>query len=101
MNTYIITAYAIWNLIVFFLYGIDKLKAKAGAWRVSEKTLLLCALFFGAIGAFFGMKIFRHKTKHTKFKLLVPLLVILNVTILCIAIASPEKVLEILNSLTN
>ena len=101
MNMYIVGAYIVWNFIVFLLYGIDKLKAKAGAWRIPEKTLLLCALFLGAVGAFFGMKLFRHKTKHTKFKILVPLLVILNVTILCITIASPEKVMDILNNLTN
>ena len=40
MNVYIIGAYIIWNIIVFLLYGVDKLKAKAGAWRIPEKTLL-------------------------------------------------------------
>ncbi len=101
MNIYIIGAYIIWNIIVFLLYGVDKHKAKAGAWRIPEKTLLLCALFFGAVGALFGMKVFRHKTKHMKFKLLVPLLVILNVTVLCIATASPEKVAEFFKGLDN
>ena len=62
-----------WNLMVFLLYGLDKAKAKKGAWRIPEKTLLLCAGVFGGLGAFAGMKLFRHKTKHTSFRILVPL----------------------------
>ncbi|MBQ6145940.1 MAG: DUF1294 domain-containing protein, partial [Clostridia bacterium] len=53
------------NLISFALYGMDKLKAKAGAWRISEATLLLAALL-GPVGAMLGMELFRHKTKHAK-----------------------------------
>ncbi len=67
-----------WNLLVFFLYGTDKLKAKKGAWRISEKTLLLCALLLGGVGAFAGMKVFRHKTKHMSFNILVPVFALLS-----------------------
>ena len=52
------------NLFAFCTYGIDKWKAKKGAWRVPEKTLLILALIGGSAGAWFGMQIFRHKTKH-------------------------------------
>lgn len=99
MNIYLIGAYIIWNFIVFLLYGVDKLKAKAGAWRISEKTLILCALFFGAVGAFCGMKIFRHKTKHAKFTILVPLLMVLNIIILIALGIAPEKTMEIIEEL--
>ena len=68
------------NLISFALYGIDKLKAKAGAWRISEATLLLAALL-GPVGAMLGMELFRHKTKHAKFKILVPLFLVLPIAL--------------------
>ncbi len=81
--TKLLVIFAIWNIIVFFLYGIDKLKAKKGAWRISEKALLLCAFFLGGVGAFAGMKVFRHKTQHTSFNILVPIFAILTVAALC------------------
>ncbi len=62
-----------WNLFVFVLYGVDKRKAKKGRWRISEKALLVCTLLLGGIGGFAGMRTFRHKTQHTKFRILVPL----------------------------
>ena len=81
MENIIFAIYIIWNIVVFVLYGVDKIKAKAGAWRVSEKTLILCAAFFGALGAFVGMKVFRHKTQHAKFTILVPVLLVVNLVI--------------------
>ena len=80
--TKLLIIFAVWNLAVFFLYGIDKLKAKKGAWRISEKTLLVCAFFLGGVGAFAGMKVFRHKTQHTSFKILVPIFAILSLGII-------------------
>ena len=70
--------YIIMNLVTFILYGADKAKAKKGKWRIPEKTLLLFAACFGGLGAFLGMKIFRHKTKHTSFKILVPVFMIIQ-----------------------
>ena len=52
--TVAIVIFAAWNLIVFLIYGLDKLKAKAEKWRISEKALLLMALFFGARYSFRG-----------------------------------------------
>ena len=75
-------AYALWNLIVFFVYGIDKRKAKKNRWRISEGTLIALAFFMGGIGAAFGMRVFRHKTKHLKFRICVPLSVIFNLAVI-------------------
>ena len=69
------------NLFAFVLYGIDKLKAKRGAWRIPEATLLLVAFLGGSLGAFLGMELFRHKTKHAKFKVLVPLFLVLHIAL--------------------
>ncbi|MBQ3968556.1 MAG: DUF1294 domain-containing protein [Lachnospiraceae bacterium] len=70
--------YALMTIVTFILYGVDKGKAKKGRWRIPEKTLLLFAACFGGLGAFLGMKIFRHKTKHTSFKILVPTFMIIQ-----------------------
>ncbi|MBE7044410.1 MAG: DUF1294 domain-containing protein [Ruminococcaceae bacterium] len=66
-----------WNIIVFFLYGIDKLCARSQARRVRERTLLLCAMLAGGLGALFGMVIFNHKTSKPKFRYTVPVLALL------------------------
>lgn len=66
------------NLISMFLYFLDKQKSKKGSARISEDDLLLSS-FLGGIGAFLGMQIFRHKTKHLKFKISVPLFALLHI----------------------
>ena len=74
--------YALLCVVTFFLYGADKSKARREKWRVPEKTLLLFA-FFGAPGALLGMYLFRHKTKHLRFRILVPFFFILHVGVVC------------------
>ena len=69
------------NLFTFILYGVDKLKAKRGAWRIPEATLLLAAALGGSLGALLGMELFRHKTKHWQFKILVPLFLVLHIAL--------------------
>lgn len=64
------------NLIAFFAYGIDKIKAKKGRWRTPESVLLLLAFMGGAAGALVGMLLFRHKTQHKKFTILVPMMLV-------------------------
>jgi len=59
------------NVLTFVLYAIDKRKAVKKKWRISEATLIFFTLACGGIGAFLGMKLLRHKTKHTKFKVMV------------------------------
>ncbi len=66
------------NLVTLIAYVSDKKKAKAGKWRTPEATLVGLAWAFGSIGALVGMYGFRHKTKHTKFILLVPLAFIVH-----------------------
>lgn len=65
--------FLLWNTIVFFVYGIDKLKAKKSKRRISEATLVTLAFLFGGVGALFGMVMFNHKTSKMKFRLLVPI----------------------------
>lgn len=69
------------NIATFFLYGIDKYKAKKGKWRISEATLLLMAVIGGSIGAWAGMRLWHHKTMHKKFKYGIPIIIILQVAL--------------------
>lgn len=69
------------NLVSFALYGLDKVKAKRGLWRIRESTLLLVAALGGSLGALLGMELFRHKTKHWKFRILIPLFLLLHMAL--------------------
>ena len=83
------TALAGMNLITFIVYAYDKHIAQQnrGKRRVPERTLTLLAFCGGFLGAALGMALCRHKTKHAKFLILVPLAVILWVAGLAALIA--------------
>ena len=68
INQGITFAILIWNLLVFMVYGIDKSKARKGAWRIPEKILLTIALVCGGFGAWLAGVIFHHKTRKWYFK---------------------------------
>lgn len=61
------------NATAFVLYGVDKYKARNKRWRIPEKRLLQLAMIGGGVGAYCGMMVFRHKTKHRRFNIIVPL----------------------------
>lgn len=79
------------NVVAFAMYGIDKRRANKNKWRISEKTLLIVTAMGGSVGALFGMKKFRHKTKKWKFKILVPLFFILHIGLVLFGIWSGLK----------
>ena len=70
------------NAITFVVYGIDKYKAKKAKWRISEATLLLLAVLGGSIGARMGMKVWRHKTMHKKFKYGIPAILLIQIALM-------------------
>ena len=70
------------NIVSFFLYGIDKYKAKRGKWRISEATLIMMAAIGGSVGAWAGMQLWHHKTMHKKFKYGIPLIIIMQIALL-------------------
>ncbi|WP_084246431.1 DUF1294 domain-containing protein [Planomicrobium okeanokoites] len=66
----VISAYiAILSLMAFIMMKIDKRQAQKRGQRIPEKNLWRVALFGGGIGAYMGMMAFRHKTKHTNFRI--------------------------------
>ena len=76
--TYLLWYLAAVNLVTFTVYGVDKAKARRGAWRVPEKTLFLLPLLGGSVGALLGMHVFRHKTRHWYFRWGIPAIFLLQ-----------------------
>jgi len=76
---YIYIYIGIINMLTFFIFGIDKYKAKKDYSRVSEKGLFLLCFIGGGIGGFVGMYTFRHKTRKWYFNLLVPISIVVGV----------------------
>lgn len=70
------------NIVTFVVYGIDKRKAKKQLWRIPESTLILLAAIGGSIGAMTAMGYFRHKTKHMKFTIGVPLILVVQLFVI-------------------
>ncbi len=66
------------NLTAFILFGVDKRRAKRGMWRISEAALMTVSALGGAVGALLGMRVFHHKTRHRKFTLGIPAILLLE-----------------------
>ena len=65
------------NIFTFAAYALDKYKA-VHAWRIPERTLILLAAIGGSVGALSAMYIVRHKTKHNKFRIGVPAILVIQ-----------------------
>ena len=72
---------ALVNLIAFTVYGADKRRARKDRRRVPEKTLFLLAIIGGSLGAFLGMRLFRHKTRHWYFVWGIPAIMALQIAL--------------------
>ena len=71
------------NALGFLLMLADKRKAQKKLWRIPESTLLTAAAFGGSIGMLIGMYTWRHKTRHLKFTLGVPAILIAQIALAC------------------
>ena len=80
----LIIAVIVLNMITFAMMGIDKYKAIHNKWRIPEKTLFISALPFSALGANLGMQVFRHKTKHLKFVIGMPAILIVQIVLVLV-----------------
>ncbi len=75
MKQLILAGIIFMNIYTCSLFYVDKKQAikQQQKYRISERKLLGTSLMLGGIGAWLGMQLFRHKTKHTRFVWLVPL----------------------------
>lgn len=73
---FVVLCLSLVNALAFFLFGMDKWKARHARRRIPESALLTVALLGGALGAWIGMKCWHHKTLHARFRYGVPFLLI-------------------------
>ena len=78
LGYFILAYFAVITIVAFALMGIDKHKAKKGAYRISEASLFITALLGGSIGSVAGMLVFHHKTQHWYFQVFMPLIALLQ-----------------------
>lgn len=76
------------NAAGLVLMLIDKYKARKNLWRIPENTLLGIALIGGSLGCMLGMNFARHKTKHPKFFIGLPVIFALQVVVLTLLLSS-------------
>ena len=83
------------NVVTFFIFGIDKWKAKRSKWRIPETTLLGLAVIGGSIGAWLGMKVWHHKTMHKKFKYGIPIILLAQIAIILLTSCKTKQTVEL------
>ena len=67
MQTFIAAIFILLNIFSFGMYAYDKMAAKSGWRRISEKSLLTISILGGCFGGTLAMYLLRHKTQHTRF----------------------------------
>ena len=83
MRTFLFCYFVVVNLSTFLLMFSDKQRAVRRQWRIPEKTFFLLSFLGGAAGALSGMFLFRHKTRHLSFRIVLPLCLVINVAVVC------------------
>lgn len=74
------------NLIAFFVYADDKRRARHDQWRISESTLVVVALVGGSVGALLAMLMLRHKTRHRKYVIGIPAILLVQILIIYVLV---------------
>ena len=80
------------NFIGFALMGIDKHTAKKRAFRIPEATLFIIAVIGGSLGSLIGMYTFRHKTRHRKFVIGMPLILVFQIALALAVFYAPVEI---------
>jgi len=74
------------NAAAFLLMLADKHKSRKKKWRIPESVLLYTALFGGSVGSLIGMYTVRHKTKHLRFTVGIPFMLVLHIILLIVTL---------------
>ena len=77
--------YLMLNVIAFSLFGLDKQRAKRGLWRIRESVLLAVTWLMGGLGAWLGMRLFRHKTQKRAFVVSSSVATVLQLALMALA----------------
>lgn len=77
------------DLIIYYLCAVslisavicvyDKISAIRGWWRVSESLLMTLSFIGGSVAMYAVMRIIHHKTRHNKFMLGIPLMIVMQI----------------------
>jgi uncharacterized membrane protein YsdA (DUF1294 family) len=70
------------NILALIMMLIDKQSARNHKWRIPEARLFIYATIFGAFGIWLGMYVFNHKTRHKKFSIGIPLILVVQCTLI-------------------
>lgn len=70
--------FSIVSLFAIVLTIYDKRAAVKRRWRVPEATLLIVSAIGGSVAMLLTMLLIRHKTRHLKFMLGIPVIIILQ-----------------------
>lgn len=92
-SKFVIVYIAVISLAAVIMTIADKSKAKRDAWRIPEATLMLVGLFGGALPMYITMKTIRHKTKHKKFMIGLPLEIALHAAIVCVILFGKSDII--------
>jgi uncharacterized membrane protein YsdA (DUF1294 family) len=74
-----LTIYAVMSIVTFCLYWMDKRRARAGAWRISESMLHACELLGGWPGALLAQRVLRHKTQKRSYVLVLWTIIVMHI----------------------
>ena len=77
--------YLMLNVISFSLFGLDKQRARRGLWRIRESVLLAVTWLMGGLGAWLGMRLFRHKTQKRRFVISANVASVLQLALIALA----------------
>ncbi len=70
------------NVVGFILPAVDKRRAKKDRWRIRESTLFLVSVLGGSVAMYISMRLFHHKTKHKRFMIGIPVIIVLQVALI-------------------
>ena len=70
------------NVVGFILPAVDKRRAKKDRWRIKESTLFLVSILGGSVAMYISMRLFHHKTKHKRFMIGIPVIIVLQAALI-------------------
>lgn len=94
--SYIIIIYfVIISIIGYVLPAVDKKRAKNGKWRIPEKTLFIVSILGGSAAMLISMKHYRHKTKHKRFMIGIPCIIVLQLAAIAFILLVKYNIINI------